>query len=176
MDGHHEIVMKARAAAAAAGTPARTYFAYSTILDRAALEEWQGQHGYAEFKLPAGELAVGLDLALVYDFPSRWWGGRVAGLADRAGSTVHGRVFEISGADWPIVMHKEGGITGMSVERPVRVRTAAGEIEAIAFTTAPARARTDGPVSARFVEALVRGARAAGLPDDYVAGLAKSAV
>ena len=176
MDGHHEIVMKARAAAEAAGTPPRHYFAYSTILDRAALTEWQTQHGYASFTLPAGDLAVAQDLALIYDFPSRWWGGRVAGLVDRPGSVVHGRLFTISGADWPIVQHKEGAITAMSVERPVRVRTAAGDVDAIAFTTAPNRARTDGPVSDRFVEALIRGARAAGLPEDYVNSLTASAV
>lgn len=175
MDGHYEIVMKARAAAEAAGAPARLYFAYSTILDRAALEEWQGQHGYGAFKLPAGELAIASDLALIYDFPSRWWGGRVAGLADRPGAAVHGRAFEIAGVDWPIVQHKEGAITGMSIERPVRVRIGGVERDAIAFTTAPARARLDGPVSDRFVAALVRGAQAAGLPDDYVRGLSAGA-
>ena len=36
MDAHYDQVMKARAAAA--GAPTRLYFAYSTILDRAAFE------------------------------------------------------------------------------------------------------------------------------------------
>jgi hypothetical protein len=172
MDGHHEIVAKARAAA---GDGTRLYFGYSTVLDRQAFDEWKREHGY-DLALPAGELAEGVDLALIYDFPSRWWGGRVAGLTDAPGASVWGRLYEISERDWPIVAHKEGGVTGMSVERKVRVRVG-GEIrEATAFTTNPARASTTGPISARFVEALVRGAKNAELPDDYVAKLAQSNV
>jgi gamma-glutamylcyclotransferase len=165
MDSHHDQVLRARAAAEG-GT--RLYFAYSTILDRAAFEEWKGQHGYAAFELPAGELAEAVDVDLTNDFPSRWWGGRVAGLADRPGSSVFGRLFAIAAADWPIVQHKEGAVTGMCVERPVRVKVGGREEQAIAFTTHPARASGDGPVSARFIEALCRGARAAGLPEAYI--------
>ena len=46
--------------------------------------------------------------------------------------------------------------------------------DAVAFTTRPERASLDGPVSARFVEALVRGARAAALPEVYVARLERA--
>jgi hypothetical protein len=73
--------------------------------------------------------------------------------------------------DWPIVQHKEGFVTHMCIERPVRVRGPSGEREATAFTTAPARRNLDGPVSPRFVEALVRGAQAAGLPPAWVESL-----
>jgi hypothetical protein len=62
----------------------------------------------------------------------------------------------------------------MSVERPVWVLAAGERLEATAFTTHPARASLEGPVSPRFVEALVRGARAAGLPEGYVARLTAS--
>ncbi|MEW5737676.1 MAG: gamma-glutamylcyclotransferase [Myxococcota bacterium] len=172
MDSHHDQVMKARAAA---GQGTKRYFAYSTILDRAAFEEWRGQHGYDFFELPQGRLAEGKDLALIYDFPSRWWGGRVAGLVDQPGSSVWGRLFEIAEKDWPIIQHKEGAVTGMCVERPVRVTIDGQALDAIAFTTNPARASSDGPVSGRFVEALTRGAQAAGLPDAYVKSLAASA-
>ena len=170
MDSHHEQVMRARAAAAS--DPPRRYFAWSTILDRAAFEEWRDQHQYSSFSLPAGEVGEAEGVALVYDFPSRWWGGRVAGIVDRPGSSVFGMVFEIAGVDWPIIRHKEGGITGMSVERPVRVRLASGAtVEATAFATAPERRREEGPISPRFVEALVRGAESAGLPAAWVASL-----
>ena len=172
MDNHYEQVMAARARAAEG--PPRLYFAYSTVLDPAAFEEWRHQHGYDFFSLPASERVEALDVGLVYDFPSRWWGGRVAGLEDRPGSTVHGVVFSIAPVDWPIVQHKEGVVTHMSVERPVRVRGASGEREATAFTTAPARRSVDGPVSPRFVEALVRGARAAGLPEAWIASLGRA--
>jgi gamma-glutamylcyclotransferase len=166
MDSHHEQVMKARAAADATAT--RRYFAYSTILDRAAFLEWRDQHGYGFFELPEGRLAEALDVDLVYDFPSRWWGGRVAGLKDAPGQGLFGRLFEISGKDWPIIQHKEGAVTGMCIERPVRVRVDGQVVEAWAFTTQPRRASSEGPISPRFVEALVRGAQSAGLPAQYV--------
>jgi hypothetical protein len=169
VDAHYEQVMAAREKLE--DGPPRAYFAYSTVLDPAAFEEWRHQHGYDFFQLPAGTRAEALDLGLVYDFPSRWWGGRVAGLEDRTGAAVQGLLFEIAPKDWPIIQHKEGAITRMCVEREVRVRTPTGERTAVAFTTAPARKSSDGPVSPRFVEALVRGARAAGLPESWIASL-----
>jgi gamma-glutamylcyclotransferase len=174
MDAHYEQVMDARAQAE--GAADRLYFAYSTVLDRAAFEEWRQQHGYEFFELPAGEPAEALDVTLAYDFPSRWWGGRVAGLVDRPGASVHGLLFRIPGKDWPIIQHKEGWVTHMCVERPARVRVGGKEVEATAFATAPDRRSTDGPVSARFVEALVRGAKAAGLPAAWVESLARRAL
>jgi hypothetical protein len=166
VDSHYDQVMKARAASQ--DEEHRLYFAYSTILDRAAFDEWRNQHGYQFFLLPDGELAAALDVELVYDFPSRWWGGRVAGLADRPGSQVYGRLMKISGKDWPIIQHKEGAVTGMCIEREVTVRCAGREERATTFTTRPDRASRDGPVSAAFVEVLLRGAAAAGLPQSYL--------
>ncbi|NPC86982.1 gamma-glutamylcyclotransferase, partial [Pyxidicoccus fallax] len=72
MDSHYDQVMKARQGADPSAT--RLYFAYSTILDRAAFDEWKQQHGYGFFELPEGRLAEAVDVDLVYDFPSRWWG------------------------------------------------------------------------------------------------------
>src|SRR5687768_4901310 len=106
MDNHYQMVMRERERAA--GAPTVRYFAYSTVLDRAAFEEWRAQHQYDFFDLPTGRVAEALDVGIVYDFPSRWWGGRVAGLADRPGARTFGMLFEIAGADWPIVRHKEG--------------------------------------------------------------------
>lgn len=168
MDSHYDQVMKARESA---GKGVRQYFAYSTILDRAAFVEWRAQHAYEFFDLPKGELAEAQDVALAYDFPSRWWGGRVAGLIDQPGQSVFGRLFEISELDWPIIAHKEGGITGMSVERPVKVKVGEKVVEAIAFATNPVRKSSEGPISPRFVEALVRGATAAELPAGWIAQL-----
>jgi gamma-glutamylcyclotransferase len=175
MDAHFDQVMRLRAELAGQPAAPRRYFAYSTVLDRTAFEAWRAEHGYGSFNLPEGPVAEAVDVDLVYDFPSRWWGGRVAGLVDRPGASVFGRLFTVAGVDWPIVQHKEGGVTGMSVERPVWVLAGGERLEATAFTTNPARASLDGPVSPRFVEALVRGARAAGLPEGYVARLAASA-
>jgi gamma-glutamylcyclotransferase len=172
MDSHYDQVMKARETA---GKGVRQYFAYSTILDRAAFLEWRAQHAYEFFDLPTGELAEAQDVALTYDFPSRWWGGRVAGLVDQPGQSVFGRLFEISELDWPIISHKEGGVTGMSVERPVKVKVGGKVVDAIAFATNPKRQSNDGPVSPRFVEALIRGATAASLPPEWIAQLSAGA-
>jgi hypothetical protein len=169
MDAHYDQVMAARSRAD--GAAERAYFAYSTILDRAAFEEWRQQHGYDFFELPVGQPAEAVDLALEYDFPSKWWGGRVAGLVDRPGTSVHGLLFRIPGVDWPIIQHKEGFVTHMCVERLVRVRAGGRDLEATAFTTAENRKSDEGPVSGRFVEALARGAEAAGLPASWVASL-----
>lgn len=165
MDAHYDRVMQAREKA---GAGVRHYFGYSTILDRESFETWRGQHSYDFFTLPEGAIAEAKDVALVYDFVSRWWGGRVAGLETKPGGKVMGRLFEIAEKDWPIIQHKEGVVTGSSVEVPVRVDVGGTLIEATAFTTNPARASLEGPVSAGFVEALVRGAKSAGLPADYV--------
>ena len=165
MDSHYDQVMKKRDSA---GAGTRRYFAYSTILDRTAFVEWRSQHGYDFFELPEGKTAEAVDLALVFDFPSRFWGGRVAGLKDAPGASVHGRLFEISEKDWAIIQHKEGGITGMCVEKPVKVRVGSEVVDAVAFVTNPQRASPDGPISKPFVEALVRGAKSAGLPDAWV--------
>lgn len=174
MDNHHKIVAAARARDQ--GAPARRYFAYSTILDRQAFDEWRGQHGYSDFQLPPGIVSEALDVDVVFDFPSRFWGGRVAGLTDRPGSAVWGLLFEIAGADWAVIEHKEGAVTGMCVPRPVRVRPATGGeiVEALAFTTRPDRVSQDGPISAPFVGALVRGAASAGLPEDYLERLKRA--
>lgn len=172
MDAHFDQVMRLRAELARRAAPPRRWFAYASVLDRQAFEAWRAEHGYAGFELPEGAVAEALDVDLAYDFPSRWWGGRVAGLVDRPGASVFGRLYTVAGADWPIVMHKEGAITGMCVERTVQVLAGGERIEATAFATNPARASLDGPVSPRFVEALRRGARAAGLPEAWQARLA----
>jgi cation transport regulator ChaC len=174
MDNHHRMVASARERDRDA--PARRYFGYSTVLDRAAFEEWRGQHGYDDFQLPDGVVAEALDVDLVFDFPSRFWGGRVAGLADRPGASVYGRLYEIAGKDWAVIEHKEGAVTGMCVPREVRVRLPGGEVAtATAFVTRPERASTEGPVSAPFVLALARGAEAAGLPAAYLEQIRRSA-
>jgi hypothetical protein len=172
MDSHYDQVMKKREGA---GAGTRLYFAYSTILDRQAFLEWRSQHGYDFFELPEGRAAEAVDVALVFDFPSRFWGGRVAGLSDASGQSVHGRVFEIAEKDWPVIQHKEGAVTGMCVEKTVSVKVGNETLQATAFATNPARQSSDGPVSPQFLEALVRGAKSAGLPEAWVAKLSKSA-
>ena len=88
---------------------------------------------------------------------------------------MFGRLFQISEKDWPIIAHKEGGVTGMSVERAVKVRVADKEVQATAFATNPNRVSSEGAESPRFVEALVRGATSAGLPTAWISSLGPAA-
>ena len=173
MDAHYDMVMKARESA---DTGTTLYFGYSTILDRSAFEEWRSQHSYDFFDLPKGQVAAAQDVQLVYDFPSRWWGGRVAGLTSAPGQKVWGVLFEIAKKDWPIIQHKEGVVTGMCVEHAVKVQLGDKQVDAVAFVTDPTRASTDGAVSSRFVDALVRGATSAGLPAEWISSLKSPAV
>jgi gamma-glutamylcyclotransferase len=173
MDAHYHKVMKDRDAITEKGT--RMYFAYSGVLDRHAFEAWREEHSYQFFHLPEGKVAEAKGLDLVFDFPSRWWGGRVAGLIDKEGSSVFGRVFEIPAKDWPVIQHKEGVVTGMSIERKITVVADGEEIEATAFVTAPQRQSLQGPISERFIEALISGAKQAGLPEKYISTLKNKA-
>lgn len=161
--------MQAREAIQDSGS--KWYFAYSGVLDREAFEQWKEEHSYHFFTLPEGQVAEAANLDLIFDFPSRWWGGRVAGLIEKASASVFGRLFEIPAKEWPVVQHKEGVVTGMSVEKKIKVKVDGKEIEAIAFVTSPQRQSLDGPVSDRYVEALIRGARQSGLPESYINSL-----
>ncbi len=182
MDSHYHQVMKMREQVSQKlrdenkEKDQRFYFGYSGILDRIAFEQWRSEHSYEFFQLPEGQVAEASDMDLIFDFPSRWWGGRVAGLVPKSGSSVFGRLFEIPAVDWPVVQHKEGVITGMSVEREITVKVGPQKSQAIAFTTHPERARLEGPVSERFLEALLRGAQQASLPQNYINSIKSKAI
>lgn len=174
MDAHYHKVMKAREGITDTGT--RLYFAYSGVLDRNAFETWREEHSYQFFELPEGQVAEAKGVDLIFDFPSRWWGGRVAGLVDNSGSSVFGRLFKIPAINWPVIQHKEGVITGMSIERTLTVTVDGKDIPATAFVTSPDRASTDGPISQRFLEALTQGAKQSGLPEHYISNLKSKAI
>lgn len=75
------------------------------------------------------------------------------------GANVYGLLFEIPIKDWPIIQHKEGVVTGMSIQkRTINVQVDDLTVEATAFVTSPDRANLSGPISNRFLEALIRGA------------------
>lgn len=173
MDSHYHKVMKAREDVKESGS--RLYFGYSGVLDRKAFEQWKHEHSYQFFELPEGEIAAARGYDLIFDFPSRWWGGRVAGLCEKNNSMVFGRLYEIPNVNWPVIQHKEGVVTGMSVELKIKVEVNGKEVEAYTFTTSPQRANTTGPVSERYVEALIDGAKQAGLPIDYIHSLRSKA-
>lgn len=153
----------------------RHYFCYSSSLDPAAFDEWKKSHGYEHFSLPKGEPATALGVAYVFDFPSRYWGGRVLSLEQLTDAAqpadVRGLVFEIPDSHWPIVQHKEGIVTGAAVEMPLKVLV--GErgtkiVDATAFVTHPDRVSKDGPVSVRFLETVLGAYKARGVPQGAI--------
>ena len=91
------------------------------------------------------------DVELVYDFQSRWWGGRLAGLGDKPGASVFGKVFEIAEKDGRSSSTRRA-LCAQHVrrQRPVRVKVGGQIVEATAFTTRPDRRSDEGPVSGRF--------------------------
>lgn len=166
MDAHYHIVMNARENIK--DTENRYYFAYSSVLDRDAFLEWRNEHSYFFFDLPKGSVAKALDIDLVFNFNSRWWGGRVAGLEKKKNSCVYGVLFDIPAKDWPVVQHKEGFITGMCIELPISVEVDNQIINATAFSTSPERATSQGPISSEYIKTLIRGAQSCELPMEYI--------
>lgn len=166
MDAHYHIVMEAREAIT--DTQDRYYFAYSSALDRESFLKWRNQHSYTFFDLPEGRVGEVRGMELSFNCRSRWWRGRVAGLEPHAEKSVFGLLFKIPAKDWPVVQHKEGFITKMCVEIPVEVDVGGEKIQATAFTTSEDRKTQDGEISSRYIQALVLGARASQLPEEYV--------
>lgn len=169
MDAHYSKVMKAREEVTE--TSNKLYFAYSGVLDIEAFDQWRTEHSYQFFELPEGRLARAENIDLIFDFPSRWWGGRVAGLTEKPGAYVYGKVFEIPSKNWPVVQHKEGVITGMSIEKEITVLVDNKPVTAVAFTTNPLRTSLQGTVSQDYLEALIRGAKSSHLPEEYITTL-----
>ena len=144
------------------------YFCYSSSLDPAAFDQWKQQHGYLHFSLPEGRKAQALGVAMIFDFPSRFWGGRVAGLKTDSASNQWGLLFAIDDNDWSVITHKEGVMTGASIEIPVRVKLENGEmVDASAFTTNPERVSLEGPLSETFLATLRKAYEARGLPISF---------
>lgn len=149
------------------GGSSKPYFAYSLTMDPAGTSPAVG----------TGTVGEALDVDIVYDQPSSAWAGRVASLADRKGQSVYGLLFEVPATQWAQVARRETETTGASVERSVRVKLSEGRVvQAIAFTTDPTRASTQGHVSERFVDALIQAAERARLPEDYLEKLTAEAL
>jgi cation transport regulator ChaC len=149
------------------GDAPRLYFAYSLTLEPSG----------APSALGPGTVGEALDVDIVYDRPTPSWGGRVAGLADRRGQSVFGLLHEVPAAHWPQVRQREATTTGATQERTVRVRRADGHVlQATAFTTDPVHSSLQGPVSERFVDALLQAAERARLPEDYLEKLTAEAL
>lgn len=160
-----------RAHEASAG-PGFTWFVYGSSLDAEAFAAWARDHGY---RVPDLSRAVPARLPgwrIAFDAPSRMWGGAVASLAPAPGDAVEGLALPLPGEARGLVEHKEGAVSGLYEPMAVTLETASGPMEAVAFRVAAARRLpADAPPSPGYLEVLVRGARARGLPAAWVARL-----
>src|SRR5438105_14111447 len=93
------------------------YFAYGSALSKRHIGEWAAEHGVDSRLFARGTPAVLRGYRLVFDVESRFWGGRVADLAEDKNGVVHGVLFEIPPPARDAVLRKEGVPTGLSQER-----------------------------------------------------------
>jgi gamma-glutamylcyclotransferase len=152
------------------------YFAYGSALSTRHVGEWAAEHGVDPRLFDSGTPAVLRGYRLVFDVESRFWGGRVANLAEDKDGEVHGVLFEMPDGQREAVLRKEGVATGLSQELDVTVATGGGPVAAKAFVARPEKRGAPGPASARLLAYLVEGARERGLPEKWVAFLEGQAV
>jgi len=147
------------------------YFAYGSALSKRHIGEWAAEHGVDARLFARGAPAVLRGYRLVFDVESRFWGGRVANLAEDDGGEVHGVVFEIPPPAKEAVLRKEGVATGLSQEIDVSVEVEGKPAPAKAFVARPEKRGEAGPASGRLLAYLIEGAQERGLPESWIAHL-----
>lgn len=153
---------------AGAGAPF-VWFIYGSSLDRDAFAAWADEHGYRMPDFSRAQPARLDGFRLAFDVQSKFWGGTVASLRAAPGEHVEGLALPLPGEARGLVDHKEGAISGLYSAFAVEVTPLAGgdKVAAVAYRAARPMAQ-EGTPSRRFVETLVRGARASGLSAAWV--------
>jgi cation transport regulator ChaC len=147
------------------------YFAYGSALSKRHIGEWAAEHGVDARLFARGAPALLRGYRLVFDVESRFWGGRVANLAQDDAGEVHGVLFEIPPPAKEAVLRKEGVATGLSQEIDVSVEVEGKSVPAKAFVARPEKRGEPGPASGRLLAYLIEGAAERGLPESWVAQL-----
>jgi hypothetical protein len=152
------------------------WFLYGSSLDREAFRAWAGEHGYA---LPDFSRAFPARLdgwRLSFDVVSRYWGGAVGSLAPAHSARVEGLALPMPGAARGLAEHKEGAVSGLYRATPVSVAPLAGgePVAAVAWVASPdRRLPSEQPPAPAWLDAVIRGARSAGLSAGWVGELEK---
>jgi hypothetical protein len=154
--------------------PDFVWFLYGSSLDREAFGAWAAEHGYS---LPDFSRAFAARLdgwRLSFEVLSRYWGGAVGSLAPAAGARVEGLALPMPGSARGLAEHKEGAVSGLYRAREVAVVPLGGgePVAALAYLASPdRRLPSEAAPSRPWLEAVIRGARAAGLSPGWVAEL-----
>ena len=151
------------------------YFAYGSAISKRHIGEWAAEHGVDARLFARGAPAVLRGYRLVFDVESRFWGGRVANLAEDKDGTVHGVLFEVPPPARDAILRKEGVPTGLSQERDVTVEVDGKPTQAKAFVAKPEKRGEAGPASGRLLAYLIEGAQERGLPSEWVEELRRHA-
>lgn len=151
------------------------YFAYGSALSKRHIGEWAAEHGVDARLFARGVPAVLRGYRLVFDVESRFWGGRVADLAEDKDGAVHGVLFEIPLPAKEAILRKEGVPTGLSEEIDVSVSAEGRTVPAKAFVARAEKRSQPGPASGRLLAYLVEGAQERGLPTSWVEHLKSQA-
>ncbi|HTT72379.1 MAG TPA: gamma-glutamylcyclotransferase family protein, partial [Anaeromyxobacteraceae bacterium] len=154
--------------------PDFVWFIYGSSLDRDSFLPWAREHGYAVPGFERG-FAARLDgFRLAFEVASRYWNGAVGSLAPAAGSHVEGLALPLAGSLRSLADHKEGAQTGLYVATDVLVAPLGGgpPTPAVAYVASPdRRLPEEGRPAALWLEAVIRGARAAGLSEAWLTAL-----
>ncbi len=116
-----------------------------------------------------GAMAVGrarladYELAFVWDSPG--WGGGVATVVPSSGREVWGVLWDLTDEHAEALDRYEGVAIGAYVREHLDVEADEGLVNALIYLATDTREKLP---SGRYVDALVRGAKAHGLPADYV--------
>jgi cation transport regulator ChaC len=143
------------------------YFAYGSVISLAHAREWCASHALDVAPFLAGQPAKLEGYRLVFDVPSRFWQGLVADIVEEPGSVVEGVVFTIEDSARIAVLRKEGVATGLYRELVAPVVIGDAHVDASIFLAEPDKRVAPGPASARYVDALIEGARERGLSSGW---------
>ena len=134
------------------------YFAYGSNMDpKQMASRCPGAVALGRARLPDYQLAF------VWDSPG--WGGGVATVIPSSGREVWGVLWDLTDGHIEALDRYEGVAIGAYVKALVDVEDESGLVNALVYFATDTREKEP---SGRYVDALIRGARAFSLPVDYI--------
>jgi hypothetical protein len=161
---------------AIAGNSDFVWFIYGSSLDGEAFGAWAREHGYEVPDLSRGYPARLEGWRLAFEVASRYWGGAVGNLIAAPNRSVEGLALPMPGSGRALADHKEGANSGLYQAIEVTVVPLAGgtPTPAVAYVARPdRRLPAEAPPSPAWLDAVLRGARAARLSDTWTRALEK---